>query len=69
MPLSEGTSKEARQKNIETEIAHGKDPKQAVAIAYSKQRENRSKDNETEEAKPETLKKYIADACKIIRNL
>jgi len=39
MPLIHSGSKEARQKNIETEIAAGKDPKQAVAIGYSVQRE------------------------------
>jgi hypothetical protein len=43
MPLSSGTSKNARQENIETEIGAGKDPKQAVAIGYSKQRENQKK--------------------------
>jgi hypothetical protein len=43
MPLSSGTTKKARQENIETEIAAGKDPKQAVAIGYSKQRENKSR--------------------------
>ena len=47
MPLSTGTSKEARQGNIEKEIEAGRDPKQAVAIAYAKQRENReTKDGE-----------------------
>jgi len=39
MPLSSGTSKESREKNIKTELAAGKDPKQAVAIGYAKQRE------------------------------
>jgi hypothetical protein len=39
MPLIKSTSKKARQKNIETEIAAGKEPKQAVAIGYSVQRE------------------------------
>jgi hypothetical protein len=45
MPLSSGTSKKARQKNIETELhAHPKmDPKQAVAIGYAKQRSNVAK--------------------------
>lgn len=43
MPLSEGSSKEARQENIKKEIAAGKDPKQAVAIGYAKQRENAGK--------------------------
>lgn len=38
MPLNYGKSKAARQANIETEIAAGKKPAQAVAIAYSVQR-------------------------------
>lgn len=39
MPLGKGKSKKAREANIATEIAAGKPPKQAVAIAYSIQRE------------------------------
>ena len=39
MPLIKSGSDKARQKNIEKEIASGKDPKQAVAIGYSVQRE------------------------------
>jgi len=35
MPLEKGKSKKTIQKNIKTEIAYGKPPKQAVAIAYS----------------------------------
>jgi hypothetical protein len=35
MPLEKGKSKKTIQKNIKTEIAHGKPPKQAMAIAYS----------------------------------
>jgi hypothetical protein len=38
MPLSASPSKAARESNIQTEIAAGKDPKQAVAIGYSQQR-------------------------------
>lgn len=38
MPLVKSKSKAAREKNIATEIASGKDPKQAVAIGYSVQR-------------------------------
>jgi len=38
MPLDKSKSKAARQRNIETEIAAGKPPKQAVAIAYAVQR-------------------------------
>lgn len=39
MPLSKSSSQESFKKNIKTEIASGKPPKQAVAIAYSVQRE------------------------------
>lgn len=35
MPLIKSRSKKALQKNIETEIHSGKDPKQAVAIGYA----------------------------------
>lgn len=38
MPLKEGKSEETISKNIETEVNHGKDPKQAAAIAYSEAR-------------------------------
>lgn len=37
MPLGKGRSKKAREQNIKTEIAAGKPPKQAVAIAYAVQ--------------------------------
>lgn len=43
MPLSKGKSKKTLQKNIKTEIASGRDPKQAVAIAYSVQKKGNSK--------------------------
>lgn len=35
MPLKRGTSETTVQTNIKTEIAAGRDPKQAVAIAES----------------------------------
>jgi hypothetical protein len=38
MPLIKSTSKKAFQKNVKKEIAAGKPPKQAVAIAYSTKR-------------------------------
>jgi len=41
MPLSSSPSNKARSANIATEIAAGRPTKQAVAIGYSKQRENR----------------------------
>jgi hypothetical protein len=40
MPLIQGSSEKALQENITTEIKHGKDPKQAAAIAYETQRSN-----------------------------
>jgi len=43
MPLIKSTTKKARQKNIKREIAAGKPPKQAVAIAYAVQRKARRK--------------------------
>jgi hypothetical protein len=38
MPLIHSSSDKARSQNIATEIAAGKPPKQAAAIAYSVQR-------------------------------
>jgi hypothetical protein len=43
MPLKEGKSKKAFEKNIKTEIEAGKPPKQAVAIAYAVKRKNMAK--------------------------
>ncbi len=41
MPLIKSASNKARQENIKRELAANKPPKQAVAIAYSVQREAR----------------------------
>jgi len=38
MPLKKSKSKEAFKENVKKEIEAGKDPKQAVAIAYSVKR-------------------------------
>jgi hypothetical protein len=38
MPLIKSTSKKAFSKNVKKEIAAGKPPKQAVAIAYAQKR-------------------------------
>lgn len=40
MPLTQSSSQKALKENIAREIAAGKDPKQAAAIAYSVQRKN-----------------------------
>ena len=39
MPLMKSTSKKAFSKNVKTEIAAGKPPKQSVAIAYATKRQ------------------------------
>jgi hypothetical protein len=39
MPLVKSPSKEAFRKNVKAEVASGKKPAQAVAIAYSVKRE------------------------------
>jgi hypothetical protein len=44
MPLKSGSSQETISSNIGTEIRHGKDPKQAAAIAYSKARGDEAED-------------------------
>ena len=38
MPLVKSSSPAAFRKNVKTEMAHGKPPKQAVAIAYATKR-------------------------------
>jgi hypothetical protein len=43
MPLVKSSSKDAFRKNVKTEVAAGKPPKQAVAIAYSVKRETAKK--------------------------
>jgi hypothetical protein len=45
MPLKKGSSKAVIQYNIKTEIAAGKKPSQAAAIAYSKARKNKKNGN------------------------
>jgi hypothetical protein len=43
MPLKKSTTKQAFQSNVKAELSAGKKPSQAVAIAYSVQREAKSK--------------------------
>lgn len=43
MPLKKGKSKKAFSDNVRIEMAAGKPQKQAVAIAYSQQRQSRKK--------------------------
>jgi hypothetical protein len=63
MPLEQSASKEAREKNIKTEIAAGKDPKQAEAIGYSVQRENAGKTRTGDE------KSMLMSICDILRKI
>jgi hypothetical protein len=60
MPLIKGKSKGAFEHNVKAEIAAGKPPKQAVAIAYSEKREA-SKDPKKE---PMHHSKHSADRSK-----
>ena len=43
MPLAKGKSKKIISKNIKTEMEHGKDQKQAVAIALNTARKSGAK--------------------------
>ena len=43
MPLTKSSSKKAFEKNIKKEISSGKSAKQAVAIAYSVQKQAKKK--------------------------
>ena len=43
MPLSPGSSKKTMQKNIKELIKSGKDPKVAIAIAYSEAKKTKKK--------------------------
>ena len=43
MTLKRGKSKKTIEENIKTEIAYGKPPKEAAAIAYAKARKSKSK--------------------------
>ena len=57
--LSKGTSAAARSKNIATEIRAGKDPKQAVAIAYATQRRNAAKSRDDGDGAKEIAAKLV----------
>ena len=51
MPLIKSTSKKAFKSNVEKEIAAGKPPKQAVAIAYATKRAAGGKDKNSTKRK------------------
>jgi hypothetical protein len=61
MPLKEGSSKEVISENIKTEIEHGKDPKQAAAIAYSEARKSKGEDGMTEATEQKEEQKASLD--------
>ncbi|ABL96852.1 hypothetical protein BcepF1.121 [Burkholderia phage BcepF1] len=64
MPLSTGTSKAAREENIEREIAAGKDPKQAVAIGYAQQRRNAAKSHDAAD-----IKSIYDKLCEVVNKM
>jgi len=47
MPLKKSTSKKAFTENVKKEVAAGKPPKQAVAIAYATKRAAANKSTKT----------------------
>lgn len=51
MPLKKGSSKKTFNKNVGIEIAAGKPPKQAVAIAYSVAGKSKKKKKTTRKRK------------------
>ena len=59
MPLQEGSSRSTISANIATEIRHGKDPKQAAAIAYSKARGDSSSVPAFDPVKLDTVLKAV----------
>jgi len=59
MPLKYGKSKKTLQENIKTEIEHGKDPKQAAAIAYSVRRKAMKKMADGGMVKKEPMNKKL----------
>lgn len=57
MPLIKSKSKEAFKKNIWKEIASGKKPSQAVAIAYSVKKESSKSDKKSDKGKEKKIEK------------
>jgi len=57
MPLIKSKSKGAFSKNVKAEIAAGKPPKQAVAIAYATKRAAGGKTKPVKPVKPGKMKK------------
>lgn len=56
MPINRSPSNEAREENIKQEISEGKDPRQAVAIGYSEQRQARKKSHPQSHERKHTRK-------------
>ncbi len=69
MPLKEGHSEKTISENIKTEIEHGRDPKQAAAIAYSEARQSKKgakdmADEEKKEMSMEDVKAFMKQHAK-----
>jgi hypothetical protein len=71
MPLIKGTTKASREKNIKKEIEAGKDPKQAVAIAYATQRKAVAKKahSKGKDKGMDSIRQLIGDLCKMDADL
>jgi predicted transcriptional regulator len=69
MLLSNGTTQAAVSKNISTERAAGKPEKQAVAIALSKQRENRAAKDKVEGIRTHmrSLRDCLSKVAKVVK--
>ena len=66
MPLNKSKSRAAFQENVKTEIAAGKPPKQAVAIAYATKGEKKSEHHSDHSAKrSQHYHQHVAEPTRI----
>ena len=66
MPLNKSKSPAAFQENVKTEIAAGKPPKQAVAIAYATKGEQKSEHHSDHSAKrSQHYHQHVAEPTRI----
>jgi len=68
MPLIKSTSKKAFQSNVGKEIAAGKPPKQAVAIAYSEKRAAGGKDTHHSSHSAKRSEHYHSKVASVVKD-